>query len=191
MSKKPIIIGAVVLIVIVAIIGFYFFSTSEPSEKCGTPISDHNITLLYDGEPISGQYYWFNTIDNWLSVEKIEDSNFEIYVLGDEIERGIDPNLKIVKLDRNDDLNHNEIFNLNYVTNNDPNYERGKSEITKERILQDVRSYSIGEPEYFEIKNVFSTEVYNHHNIVVDLKTGEIVSHNKFPDEELWMYCDY
>ena len=190
MNKKIVVMGTIILIIL-SIFATFFYYKNVARESCGTPISINNITILYGGEPIEGQFYLFNTIDNWLSIEKIENSKFDdIYIFGDQIDEGVDTTLRIIKLDRNNDLNHNQIYDINYVINNDPNYERGKSEITKERILQDVRSYSIKEPEYFEIKDVFQTEVYNHHNIIVDLKTREIIKHTKTPDEELWNYCD-
>lgn len=191
--NKKLVFGVVAGLIVLAVLVFIFLPRhSIPNNsKCGTALSDNNITILYDGKPIDGQYYWFNTADNWADVQKVSNSQIDLQIPEEQSQSYTDLSIKIVKLDRNEDLIHDDEFNINWELNNDPNYERGKVIITQDRILRAVRSYSIGEPEYFEVSNVLNKTASVHHNIVIDLKTGKIVSSSEVSDNNLWMPCDY
>jgi hypothetical protein len=266
MAGKVLIISIVILFIV--LVGVVLFSMNDNEDNgedddrgCGSALAYNQVTILFDGGPVEGQYYWFDTIDNWVNVQRIEDGKVEAVISEDDI--NLDTSLKIVKIfrlgkrgefgpaedeffgatrtdaygnvwtktdevvsvsidsegnefsnyawksdtvegstygnavidkmpggiDYDEYLSHDDEFDINWEINNDPNYERLKSEITKERILNAVSRYSAKEPEYYEIENVFNTEVFNLHEIVVVLKSGEIVSSSSMYDEDLWSPC--
>ncbi|MDO8563841.1 MAG: hypothetical protein Q7R87_02445 [Nanoarchaeota archaeon] len=197
MMNKKMLIGLVVLVLIVIFGAFLYNLHNEKvimRDNCGVALTQYNVQVLYDGKQIEGQYYWINAHDYWTDIEKIDSSGISFGIINDSSLK--DTSIKIVKLDRNTDLTDNgggssDIYNLNYVLDNDSRYARGKTEITQARIMEAVRQYSIATPEYYEIKNVFTNEPFMVKNVTIDLKTGMVVNSNSVEDKNLWMPCEY
>src|SRR3989344_2068264 len=100
MKIKRLIVLLLLVFILLVVLPLIILSLVMP--QCKAPISVNDITILKNGQPLIGNYYWVEFVGSYIGLNKIDNGHLELSEMPNLIK---DTSLRVIETNREIDPN--------------------------------------------------------------------------------------